>query len=35
MSKLAKELGVKLHVHLLENIAQRDDHTFDLLILLC
>jgi 5-methylthioadenosine/S-adenosylhomocysteine deaminase len=31
MSKLAKELGVKLHVHLLENIAQRDDHTFDVL----
>ena len=31
MSKLAKELGVKLHVHLFENIAQRDDHTFDVL----
>jgi 5-methylthioadenosine/S-adenosylhomocysteine deaminase len=31
MSKLAKELGVKLHVHLLENIAQRDDNTFDVL----
>ena len=31
MSKLAKELGVKLHVHLLENIAQRDEKTFDVL----
>jgi 5-methylthioadenosine/S-adenosylhomocysteine deaminase len=31
MSKLAKELGVKLHVHLLENIAQHEDNTFDLL----
>lgn len=31
MSKLAKELGVKLHVHLLENIAQREEKTFDVL----
>jgi 5-methylthioadenosine/S-adenosylhomocysteine deaminase len=31
MSNLAKELGVKLHVHLLENIAQRDEKTFDVL----
>lgn len=31
MSKLARELGVKLHVHLLENIAQRDEKTFDVL----
>ncbi|SDY63221.1 amidohydrolase family protein [Nitrosomonas sp. Nm33] len=31
MSKLAKELGVKLHVHLLENIAQREDKAFDVL----
>ncbi|HJT51033.1 MAG TPA: amidohydrolase family protein [Nitrosospira sp.] len=31
MSRLAKELGVKLHVHLLENIAQRDEKTFDVL----
>lgn len=29
LSKLAKKLGVKLHVQLLENIAQRDDHTCD------
>jgi 5-methylthioadenosine/S-adenosylhomocysteine deaminase len=28
MSDLAKELGVKLHVHLLENIAQRQDEPF-------
>ncbi len=28
MSKLAKELDVKLHVHLLENIAQRQDEPF-------
>ncbi|TYP80287.1 MULTISPECIES: amidohydrolase family protein [Nitrosomonas] len=26
MSKLAKELGVILHVHLLENIVQREDN---------
>lgn len=31
MSQLAKELGVKLHVHLLENIAQRNEKTFDVL----
>lgn len=31
MSKLAKGLGVKLHVHLLENIAQRTEKTFDVL----
>jgi 5-methylthioadenosine/S-adenosylhomocysteine deaminase len=31
MSKLAKELGVKLHVHLLENIAERDEKPFDVL----
>jgi 5-methylthioadenosine/S-adenosylhomocysteine deaminase len=31
MSNLAKELDVKLHVHLLENIAQRDEKTFDVL----
>lgn len=31
MSKLAKELSVKLHVHLLENIAQREEKTFDVL----
>jgi 5-methylthioadenosine/S-adenosylhomocysteine deaminase len=30
-SKLAKELGVKLHVHLLENIADRQDEAFDAL----
>ena len=31
MSKLAKELGVKLHVHLLENIADRQDNAFEAL----
>ncbi|SFI85904.1 amidohydrolase family protein [Nitrosomonas sp. Nm34] len=31
MSNLAKELGVKLHVHLLENIAQREDKVFSVL----
>ncbi|SDW31633.1 amidohydrolase family protein [Nitrosomonas communis] len=31
MSKLAKELDVKLHVHLLENIAQREDKAFHVL----
>jgi 5-methylthioadenosine/S-adenosylhomocysteine deaminase len=31
MAGLAKELGVKLHVHLLENIAQRNEKTFDVL----
>lgn len=31
MAKLAKELGVKLHVHLLENLAQRDEKVFDVL----
>jgi 5-methylthioadenosine/S-adenosylhomocysteine deaminase len=31
MSQLAKKLGVKLHVHLLENIAQCDENTFDVL----
>lgn len=31
MSNLAKELGVKLHVHLLENIAQRADQAFEAL----
>jgi 5-methylthioadenosine/S-adenosylhomocysteine deaminase len=31
MSKLARELGVKLHVHLLENIAQRHDQVFEAL----
>ena len=31
MSRPAKELGVKLHVHLLENIAQRDEKPFDAL----
>jgi 5-methylthioadenosine/S-adenosylhomocysteine deaminase len=33
MSALAKELGVKLHVHLLENIAQRQDEAVKALIL--
>src|SRR5215813_15142947 len=28
MSRLAKELRVKLHVHLLENISQRQDEAF-------
>lgn len=31
MSMLAKELDVKLHVHLLENIAQRQDEAFEAL----
>jgi len=31
MSNLAKELGVKLHVHLLENISQRADQPFEAL----
>jgi 5-methylthioadenosine/S-adenosylhomocysteine deaminase len=31
MSNLARELGVKLHVHLLENIAQRHDQVFEAL----
>jgi 5-methylthioadenosine/S-adenosylhomocysteine deaminase len=31
MAQLAKELGVKLHVHLLENMAQRDENTFEVL----
>jgi 5-methylthioadenosine/S-adenosylhomocysteine deaminase len=31
MARLAKELGVKLHVHLLENIAQRDEKPLDVL----
>jgi 5-methylthioadenosine/S-adenosylhomocysteine deaminase len=31
MSNLAKELGVKLHVHLLENISQTADHAFEAL----
>jgi 5-methylthioadenosine/S-adenosylhomocysteine deaminase len=31
MSHLAKELGVKFHVHLLVNIAHRDEKPFDLL----
>jgi 5-methylthioadenosine/S-adenosylhomocysteine deaminase len=31
MSNLAKELGVKLHVHLLENVSQRADQPFDAL----
>jgi 5-methylthioadenosine/S-adenosylhomocysteine deaminase len=30
-SNLAKELGVKLHVHLLENIADRQDEAFEAL----
>jgi 5-methylthioadenosine/S-adenosylhomocysteine deaminase len=33
MSTLAKELGVTLHVHLLENIAQRQDEAVKALIL--
>jgi len=31
MAKLAKELGVKHHVHLLENIADRNEKMFDVL----
>jgi 5-methylthioadenosine/S-adenosylhomocysteine deaminase len=31
MANLAKELGVKLHVHLLENISQRQDKAFEAL----
>ena len=31
MAKLAKELGVKLHVHLLENISQTADQPFEAL----
>ncbi len=31
MAALARELNVKLHVHLLENIAQREDSVFSLL----
>lgn len=31
MAKLAKELGVKHHVHLLENIEDRDENMFDVL----
>ena len=31
MAKLAKELGVKLHVHLLENISQTADEPFEAL----
>jgi 5-methylthioadenosine/S-adenosylhomocysteine deaminase len=33
MSSLASELGVKLHVHLLENIAQRQDGVIEALVL--
>jgi 5-methylthioadenosine/S-adenosylhomocysteine deaminase len=29
MTRLARELGVKLHVHLLENIAQRGENAFE------
>jgi 5-methylthioadenosine/S-adenosylhomocysteine deaminase len=31
MARLAKELGVKHHVHLLENIADRNENMFDVL----
>jgi 5-methylthioadenosine/S-adenosylhomocysteine deaminase len=31
MAKLAREWGVKLHVHLLENRAQRDEKVFEVL----
>ena len=31
MAKLARELGVKHHVHLLENIKDRKEHMFDVL----